>query len=204
VTAVDGALKSAVRCALTGHLAMPLGLRPGKILNRVYVYGLTRSDHPDDATVRPEGCVRRWAGWFMAGTPEGSLDQWPFEQEPSEFDAIIGLPLEPGKGHPRRSPDSQVYVSVSGDALSASWAMGLENDVKLLALAFAAGGAKLAHELTRGRLRRSSGRSRKPEQREDVAVAVHGLNLDPRDEEELCDLIRMLVEKRIEDEGRRP
>jgi hypothetical protein len=44
MTAMDGALEASVCCALAGHLAMPLGLRPGKILNRVYVYALTRSD----------------------------------------------------------------------------------------------------------------------------------------------------------------
>jgi hypothetical protein len=140
----------------------------------------------------------------MAGTPEGTIDEWPFEEEAGEFDAILGLPLASDERHPRRSSDSQVYVCLSGDARSASWAMGLEEDVRLLALAFAAGGAELAHEITRGHLPRSSSRSRSPEQREDVGVALHGLNLDPRDEEELRDLIRMLVEKRIADGGRRP
>lgn len=138
----------------------------------------------------------------MADTPEGPIDDWPFEEEASEFDAIIGLPLASDEGHPRRSSDSQVFVSVSGDARSASWAMGLEEDVRVLALAFAAGGAELAHEITRGHLRRSSGKSRSAEQREDFGVALHGLNLDPRDEEELRDLIQMLVEKRMTDGGR--
>ena len=64
----------------------------------------------------------------MAGTPEGTIDEWPFEEEAGEFDAIVGLPLASDERHPRRSSDSQVYVSVSGDARSASWAMGLEED----------------------------------------------------------------------------
>jgi hypothetical protein len=98
----------------------------------------------------------------MAGTPEGTIDEWPFEEEAGEFDAIVGLPLASDERHPRRSSDSQVYVSVSGDARSASWAMGLEEDVRLLALAFATGGAELAHEITRGHLPRSSSRSRSP------------------------------------------
>ena len=137
----------------------------------------------------------------MADTPDGPIDDWPFEEEAGEFDAIIGFPSASDERPPRRS-DSQVYVSVSGDVRSASWAMGLEEDVRLLALAFASGGAELAHEITRGHLPRSSSRSRSAEQREDVGVALHGLNLDPREEEELRGLIQMLVEKRMADGGR--
>jgi len=134
---------------------------------------------------------------------EGPIDEWPLD-DARELDAIVRLPSEPDEGLPRRSSAAQVYVSVAGDARSASWAMGLEEDVRLLAEAFAAGGSALAHQITRGLLPRSSSRTRKPDRREEVDVALHGLMLDSRDEEELRDLIRMLVEARIAGESSRP
>jgi hypothetical protein len=141
----------------------------------------------------------------MAGTPEGPIDEWPLD-DGGELDAILGLPglpLEPDERLRGQSSDAQIYVSVAGDARSVSWAMGLEEDVRLLAEAFAAGGAALAHEVTGGLLSRSSSKTRKPDRREDVAVALDGLMLDPGDEEELRGLIRMLVESRIAGESAR-
>jgi hypothetical protein len=139
----------------------------------------------------------------MAGTREGRIDEWPLD-DAKELDAILGLPSESDEGLPRRSSAAQVHVSVAGDARSASWAMGLEEDVRLLAEAFAAGGSALAHEITRGLLPRASSRRRKPDRGDDVEVALRGLMLDSRDEEELRDLIRMLVEARIAGESSRP
>jgi hypothetical protein len=137
----------------------------------------------------------------MAGTPEGPIDEWPLD-EARELDAILGVRSESDVGPPRRSLDSQIYVCVSGDAQSASWSMGLEEDVSALAQAFIAGGGALAEEITR-LLPRSSDRPTASEQHEDVDVALHGLMLDSRGEEELRDLIRMLVEARIADQSSR-
>jgi hypothetical protein len=143
-------------------------------------------------------------GGIMDGTPEGLTDESPLDNV-NEFDGIVGLPLEPDEGRPPGSSyDSQVYVSLSGDAESATWAIGLEDDLRVLALAFAAGGTALAQEITAGLLPESSGRSRSLDQPEEVDVALHGLMLDSRDEEKLRDLIRMLVAERIAGEGRRP
>src|SRR2546430_7799568 len=133
----------------------------------------------------------------MAGRPEridgGAIDEWPFE-EPGEFDGFVGFPWESDEVPPSQS--SQVYVSAP-DGPSVSWAMGLEDDVRLLAQAFAAGGTDLCREWIEGLQPRSSGRSRSLQRKEEVQVALHGLELDAGEEEELRDLIWMLVEKRI-------
>jgi hypothetical protein len=125
------------------------------------------------------------------------MDERPFDED-QPLDAIVGLPLESVEAPPSLpSGAGQVYVSVSGDALHASWAMGLEDDVRLLGRAFAAGGASLAREMIDGRRTRSSDQSRSPDQYEGVDVALHGLGLDSGDEDELRDLIRMLVGERM-------
>jgi len=140
----------------------------------------------------------------MAGKPEridgGAIDEWPFE-EPGELDGFVGFPLESDEVPPSQS--SQVYVCAP-DGPSASWAMGLEDDVRLLAQAFAAGGIDLCRELIEGIAPRSSGKSRSLRGKEEVQVALHGLEFDAGEEEELRDLIWMLVEKRIEGAGVRP
>jgi hypothetical protein len=140
----------------------------------------------------------------MAGKPEridgGAIDEWPFE-ESDEFDGFVGFPLESDEPPPSQS--SQVYVSAP-DGPSVSWAMGLEDDVRLLAQAFAAGGTDLCRKLIEGLPPRSSGWSRSPQRKEEVQVALHGLELDSSEEEELRDLIWMLVEKRIAGGGVRP
>jgi len=74
----------------------------------------------------------------------------------------------------------------------------------LKAAAFAAGGIDLCRELIEGIAPRSSGKSRSLRGKEEVQVALHGLEFDAGEEEELRDLIWMLVEKRIEGAGVRP
>jgi hypothetical protein len=139
----------------------------------------------------------------MAGKPERmggeAMDERPFEA--GEFDGVVGFHLESDEGPPSQS--SQVYVSAP-DGPSVSWAMGLEDDVRLLARAFAAGGTDLCRELIEALPPRASGTSRSRQQKEEVHVALHGLELDSSDEEELRDLIWMLVEKRIAGGGARP
>ena len=134
------------------------------------------------------------------------MDEWPFD-EADGFDGIVGgLPLEVDEGFPSRSsPNSQIYVSASGDARYGSWAIGLEDDVRLLVRAFAAGGASLCRDLTEGLLTtRSSGQSQPPGQHEEVNVELHALGLDSGDEDELRDLIRMLVGERMARVGAQP
>jgi hypothetical protein len=139
----------------------------------------------------------------MAGEPEGmggeATDEGPFD--PDEFDGVVGLPLESAEGRP--SQPSQIYVSAP-DGPSGSWAMGLEDDVTLLARTYAAGGIDLCRELIEAFGPRPSGTSRSARQKEEVHVALHGLALDSSDEEELRDLISMLVEMRIADDKARP
>ena len=139
----------------------------------------------------------------MAGEPERmggeAVDERPFEA--GEFDGVVGFPLESDEGPPSES--SQVYVSAP-DGPSGSWAMGLEDDLRLLSRAFAVGGTDLCRELIEALPPRSSVRSRSPQRKEEVHVALHGLGLDSSDEEELRDLIWMLVEKRIAGAGARP
>jgi hypothetical protein len=132
----------------------------------------------------------------MAGEPEGlggeAMEEQPFEA--GEFDGVVGFPLESDEGLPSQS--AQVYVSAP-DGPSASWAMGLEDDVRLLAGAFAVGGIDLCRELIEALPSRSSGTSRSRQRKEDVHVALHGFEPDSSDEEELRNLILILVEKRI-------
>ena len=119
------------------------------------------------------------------------------------FDGVVGSPFESDNAPPGPSSlDSQLYVSVSGDALYSSWAMGLEDDVRLLAQAFAEGGASLCREMVEGLSTQSSRQSRSPDRDEGISVELGGLELDPGDEDELRDLIRMLVEERIARGGR--
>lgn len=141
----------------------------------------------------------------MAGEPEGlrggeAVDERPFEAD--EFDGVVGFSSESDE-RPPPSHSSQIYVSAP-DGPSASWAMGLEDDVALLARAFAAGGIDLCREVIEAFGPRSSGASRSPRRKEDVHIALHGLALDSSDEEELRRLISMLVEKRIADNKTRP
>jgi hypothetical protein len=147
-----------------------------------------------------EGAIDEWP-FEKAGEFDGvAIDEWPFEKA-GEFDGVVGFPLESAEGPPSQS--SQVYVAAPHGP-SGSWAMGLEDDVRLLARAFAAGGTDLCRELIKGLPPRSSGTSRSPQQKEGVHVALHGLELDSSDEEELRDLIWTLVEKRVEGGGVRP
>jgi hypothetical protein len=134
------------------------------------------------------------------GTSDGVvMDEWL--EEASEFDGVVGFSLESAERPPSQS--SQVYVAAPSGP-SGSWAMGLEDDVRLLARAFAAGGTDLCRELVEALPPRSSKTSQSRQQKEDVHVALHGLELDSSDEEELRDLIWMLVEKRIAGGGARP
>ena len=132
------------------------------------------------------------------GTSDGVvMDEWL--EEAGEFDGVVGFSLESAERPPSQS--SQVYVAAP-DGPSASWAMGLEDDVRLLSRAFAAGGIDLCRELIEGFAPRSSRRSRSSQQKKgDVHVALHGLELNSSDEEELRDLIWTLVKKRAEGDG---
>lgn len=130
-----------------------------------------------------------------------AMDQRSAE-EAAEFDGVVGFSLQAtgswqaAEGHPGQS--SQVYVSAP-DGPSGSWAMGLEEDVRLLARAFAAGGIDLCRELIDDLPARSSARSKSRKQRKvDVRIALHGPDIDSSDEEELRDLIWAFVEKRVD------
>lgn len=122
---------------------------------------------------------------------------------PAELDGVVGLSLQAGSvqapdGHPGQS--AQVYVCAP-DGPSGSWAMGFEEDVRLLARAFAAGGIDRCRELIDDLPARSSPRSKSHKQKQrkvDVRIALHGPDLDSSDEEELRDLICALVEKRVD------
>lgn len=121
---------------------------------------------------------------------------------PRRFDGIVGPPLECGPAPPGLSSrDSLVYVSVSGDAMYAPWAMGLEDDLRLLAQAFTAGGVSLCREMIEGVVTRSSSQSRSGDRFEEIDVALHGLELGSGDEDEFRDLIRLLVAARIARSG---
>lgn len=83
--------------------------------------------------------------------------------------------------------------------------MGLEEDLRLLARAFVAGGIDLCRELIDDLPARSSARSKSRKQRKvDVHIALHGAELSSNDEEELRDLIWALVEKRSDGIAVRP
>jgi hypothetical protein len=124
------------------------------------------------------------------------MDESP--EIPRAFDGIVGLPFESGAALPGPSSrDSLVYVSVSGDAMYAAWAMGLEDDLRLLARAFAEGGVSLCREMIEGVVTRSSSQSRSADRFEEIDVALHGLELDSGDEDQFRDLIRLLVAQRI-------
>ena len=132
------------------------------------------------------------------------MDEQPFDED-RPLDAIVGLPSESDEAPSGlTSGGAQVYVSVSGDALHASWAMGLEDDVRLLGRAFAAGEASLAREMIDGLRSRSSAQAQSPDQSEEVEIALHGFGLDSGHEEELRDLIRMLVGDRMARGSPRP
>jgi hypothetical protein len=129
------------------------------------------------------------------------MDEWP--DIPQALDGIVGLPVESGAPLGLSPRESQVYVSVSGDAMYAPWAMGLEEDLKLLAQAFAEGGAPLCREMIESVVGRTSSQSRSADRYEEIDVALHGLKLDSADEDELRDLIRLLVAERIARAGSR-
>ena len=151
---------------------------------------------------------------------DGATDDRPLEdagavdrseeplEETDEFDGVVGFSsqgaasLEPAEGPPRES--SQVYICAP-DGPSGSWAMGLEEDVRLLARAFAVGGIELCRELINDLPARSSARSKSPTKpKVDVRIALHGPDLDSSDEEELLDLIWAFVEKRTDGSVVRP
>jgi hypothetical protein len=129
----------------------------------------------------------------------GAPDGVPVRSGPEdagELDGVVGFSFEDAQRPTGRS--SQIHVSAP-DGPSGSSAIGLEDDLRILALAFAAGGAERCRELIAGlaprRARRSSPSQQQPV---DVHIALHGLELDPDDEEELRELIRMLVAGRAE------
>jgi hypothetical protein len=135
-----------------------------------------------------------------AGALDGFMDER--SEEAGDFDGVVGFSLQSAEGLLRQS--SQIYVSAP-DGPSGSWAMGLEEDVRLLARAFAAGGIDLCRELIDDLPARSSARSKSPKQRKvDLRIALHGPDLDASDEEELCELIWALVEKRVDGSVVRP
>jgi hypothetical protein len=128
------------------------------------------------------------------------MSEWPIDKTLA-LDGIVGLPLEPnGALQTVSSPDSQLRVSVSGDALTEPWAMGLEDDVRLLAQAFAAGGVSLCREMTEHLVTRSAGQSPPPDENKDVDVQF---SPDSGVDDDLRDLIRMLIRERIARSGAR-
>lgn len=120
---------------------------------------------------------------------------------PQPLDGVVGQPFESGARAGMSPSESQVYVAVSGEAMYASWAMGLEEDLRVLGQAFAEGGASLCREMIESVAERSSSESRSADRFEEIDVALYGLKLDSDDEDELRDLIRLLVTERIAREG---
>ncbi len=134
------------------------------------------------------------------GAPDGVAVR-SVPEDAGELDGVVGFSFEDAERPTSRS--SQIHVSAP-DGPSGSSAIGLEDDLRVLARAFAAGGTVGCRELIAGleprRARRSSPSQQQPV---DVHIALHGLELDPDDEEELRELIRMLAAGRAES-GARP
>jgi hypothetical protein len=122
---------------------------------------------------------------------------------PQPLDGVVGRPFESGTRVDLSPREPQVYVSVSGNAMYGSWAMGLEEDLMVLGHAFAEGGASLCREMIESVVGRSSSESRSADRHAEIDVALHGLKLDSDDENELRDLIWLLVTERVAREGRR-
>jgi hypothetical protein len=78
--------------------------------------------------------------------------------------------------------------------------MGLEDDVRLLAQAFASGGISLCREMTENLVAQSAAQSPSPERHEDVDVQF---SPDSGVDDDLRDLIRMLIRERIARSGLR-
>jgi hypothetical protein len=79
--------------------------------------------------------------------------------------------------------------------------MGLEDDLRRLVQAFAEGGASRCREITGDLLARASGPVQSPNDRDgDTEIQLHGLGLEPADEDELGRLVRLVVEDRLRGE----
>jgi len=133
---------------------------------------------------------------------DGVATDQPSAEEAAEFDGVVGFslqgpgPLQAAEG--RLGESSQVYICAP-DGPAGAWAMGFEEDVKLLARAFASGGIELCRELIDDLPARSPARSKSRKHRKvDVHIALHGPDLDSSDEEELRELILEFVEKRAD------
>ena len=87
--------------------------------------------------------------------------------------------------------DVPVRVSITGDAVSDTAAMGLAEDLSLLVQGFMQRPASAARQRTRTETPRVSG----PDV--DIQIAMHGLQLDPEAEDELRLTIRELVRDRV-------
>lgn len=86
--------------------------------------------------------------------------------------------------------DVPVRISLTGDGVSGTAAMGLAEDLSLVVQGFMQRRAS-ARETARTKAPRVSG----PD--EDIQIALHGLQLEPEAEDELHQAIRELVRDRV-------
>jgi hypothetical protein len=85
--------------------------------------------------------------------------------------------------------DPRARVFVSGDGMSGLGAMGLDEDLRLLIQAFVQG--------SRCDDRKTPQATPASDAQGDIEIALHGLNLAPKEEAELHRLIRALVRERL-------
>jgi len=94
--------------------------------------------------------------------------------------------------------EAEINVFVSGDAATASWAMGLEGDLKWLVQGFAAGRGEHCRTILEDHLpRRDSASAGLLGGDTDVRFGMDCFPLDAESERELKDLIRLVIRHRI-------
>jgi hypothetical protein len=115
------------------------------------------------------------------------------------LDGTVGVALDADDAPATWSEASWLHVSASHDALSEAGRIGLEDDLRRLVHAFAEGGPSLCREITQDLLDRASARSPSPDRHGELDIRLHGLGLEPADEEELGRLIGLVVRARLVD-----
>jgi hypothetical protein len=117
-------------------------------------------------------------------------------EEAMPLDAIVGG-FEDIRKEAQIAEDPAAFrVAVFVKGISDADGMGLADDVRLLLDAFVRDPASVERE------RSAAARAPGADPDGDVAIALHGLNLDPEDERVLHGLIRGLVAERRPAEGR--
>ena len=94
---------------------------------------------------------------------------------------------------PATTDISRIKIFVSGDGVSETRAMGLDEDIRLLVQAFIQGSRSCERE--------TAAETSYSEAHGDIKIALHGLNLAPEEERELHHLIRELACKRMGGKG---